>query len=252
MANYIRTYLSLTLIMVLTSSIFCDAQNIAKKAEVDSEKVFTIVEEMPQFPGGDTGMFAFIKDNIRYPLEARTNNIQGKVYVSFIVDTNGAVINSKIVRGIGGGCDEEAMRVISMMPQWIPGKQNGKHVKVAYTTPIYFKINVMQMDTAGDEVPFTVVEVMPEFQGGPNVMMEFIKQNLRYPYDSHVEGKVYIKFVIDKNGKVRDPFILKGLSKSCNDEAIRVITMMPDWIPARQNGKAVPVYFNLPIMFSTR
>jgi protein TonB len=110
--------------------------------EVPEEKkeVFTIVEEMPSFPGGDAERNKFLNTNIVYPQQATENGIQGTVYVSFVVDSKGNVTDVKVLRGIGGGCDEEAVRVVKMMPQWHPGKQNGKQVRVLFNMPIYFKL----------------------------------------------------------------------------------------------------------------
>jgi protein TonB len=106
----------------------------------ESKPVFTIVEEMPSFPGGDTERNKFLAENIQYPQQATENGIQGTVYVSFVVDSKGNVTDVKILRGIGGGCDEEALRVVRMMPKWHPGKQNGKNVRVLFNMPIYFKL----------------------------------------------------------------------------------------------------------------
>ena len=110
--------------------------------EVPEEKkeVFTIVEEMPSFPGGEAERNKFLATNIVYPQQATENGIQGTVYVSFVVDSKGNVTDVKVLRGIGGGCDEEAVRVVKMMPQWHPGKQNGKQVRVLFNMPIYFKL----------------------------------------------------------------------------------------------------------------
>jgi protein TonB len=109
--------------------------------EVEEAKpVFTIVEEMPSFPGGEAERNKFLAQNIVYPQQATENGIQGTVYVSFVVDSKGNVTDVKVLRGIGGGCDEEALRVVKMMPQWHPGKQNGKNVRVLFNMPIYFKL----------------------------------------------------------------------------------------------------------------
>ena len=99
-----------------------------------------IVEEMPLFPGGDTERIKFLAANILYPTQAKENGIQGTVYFQFIVDSKGNITDVKILRGIGGGCDEEAFRVIKMMPQWKPGRQNGRTVRVLYNMPVSFKI----------------------------------------------------------------------------------------------------------------
>ncbi|MEO5571196.1 MAG: energy transducer TonB [Bacteroidia bacterium] len=109
--------------------------------EGDADKVFTFVEEMPSFPGGDQKMTEFIKKNINYPAVALNIEIEGKVYMKFMVDKDGKVRNPELVKGIGYGCDEEAMRVINEMPNWIPGKQNGVNVKVGgMTIFITFKL----------------------------------------------------------------------------------------------------------------
>ena len=96
----------------------------------ESDQIFTFVEEMPSFPGGESEMISFILANIRYPEVARENNVYGKVYVKFMIDKEGKVVKPEILRGIGGGCDEEAIRILKMMPDWKPGRQNGKKVKV--------------------------------------------------------------------------------------------------------------------------
>ncbi|MCX6270849.1 MAG: TonB family protein [Bacteroidetes bacterium] len=97
----------------------------------------TIVEEMPEFPGGDEGRLAFLKKHLIYPDIARTNYISGTVYVEFVVSETGTVENAKIKKGIGGGCDEEALRVVNLMT-WTPGRQGGVAVPVRFTFPIRF------------------------------------------------------------------------------------------------------------------
>lgn len=113
-----------------------------KRAEIDYEAqaVFTIVEEMPSFPGGDIERNKFLAQSIVYPRQASENGIQGTVYVSFIVNTDGKIEDVKILRGIGGGCDEEALRVVKHMPRWKPGMQDGKKVRFLYTMPVHFKL----------------------------------------------------------------------------------------------------------------
>ena len=106
----------------------------------DAGKIFTIVEEMPAFPGGDAKLFEFLKNNIKYPAIARENGIQGRVYVTFVVDKEGKIKDAKVLRGIGGGCDEEALRVVRAMPEWKIGKQNGRPVAVQYNLPINFTL----------------------------------------------------------------------------------------------------------------
>lgn len=108
--------------------------------EIEELEIFTVVESMPEFPGGDAARMKFLQDNIKYPQLARESGIQGTVYVTFVVETNGRVTDVRVLRGIGGGCDEEAVRVIQMMPNWNAGKQRGKPVRVQFNMPIRFTL----------------------------------------------------------------------------------------------------------------
>lgn len=105
------------------------------------ETLFTTVEQMPQFKGGEVEMSRFIANNLRYPIKARKTEIQGKVTVRFIVDENGNVTNPQIVRGVDKSLDDEALRIIKLMPQWVAGKQNGRNVPVYFTLPIVFRLS---------------------------------------------------------------------------------------------------------------
>ena len=109
--------------------------------EEDDEEFFMVVENMPEFPGGDLGLMKFIQKNVRYPAIAKEYNITGKVYVSFIVDRQGKVTNVKLVRGVDKNLDAEALRVVSSLPQYTPGRQRGKPVRVMFTIPINFTLN---------------------------------------------------------------------------------------------------------------
>lgn len=108
--------------------------------EVVEQEIFTIVETMPSFPGGQEKLMHYLATNIKYPQIARESNVQGRVYLSFVVEPDGSVSNVKVLRGIGAGCDEEAMRVVKAMPKWSPGKQRGKAVRVSYNLPVNFKL----------------------------------------------------------------------------------------------------------------
>jgi protein TonB len=113
---------------------------VSEEKEVEETEIFTVVEESPGFPGGDEARIKFLQENIKYPTMARESGIQGTVYVTFVVEKGGNVSDVKILRGIGGGCDEEAIRVIRAMPRWNPGKQRGKSVRVQFNMPIKFTL----------------------------------------------------------------------------------------------------------------
>lgn len=109
--------------------------------EEEENKIFTVVEQQPEFEGGYEAMMNFIRKNMRYPASARRMGVDGTVYVSFVVSKDGSISEVKTIRGISADCDAEAMRVVSMMPPWKPGKQNGKPVFVRFVLPIKFKLN---------------------------------------------------------------------------------------------------------------
>jgi len=107
---------------------------------VDEPEYFRSVEIMPAFPGGEIARLQYLSQNVKYPQLARETGIQGIVYVEFIVDTDGSITNARIRRGIGGGCDEEALRVVESMPAWSPGIQRTQPVRVLFTMPIKFTL----------------------------------------------------------------------------------------------------------------
>lgn len=113
---------------------------IEVEEEPEEPEIFMIVEDNATFPGGDLELMKFIGKKIKYPAIARENNIEGRVIVKFVVNEDGSISNAQVLRDIGGGCGDEALRVIKMMPKWNPGKQRGKPVKVWFTMPVQFKL----------------------------------------------------------------------------------------------------------------
>jgi len=124
--------------MELENNIYLAPTN--KNVKRSEEEVFTIVDILPQFGKGDADLLSYLAINIKYPDSAKVAGISGVVYVSFVVNSRGAVTDVKVIRGIGGGCDEEAYRVVSAMPNWNPGKHRGKPVSVQYNIPIRFVV----------------------------------------------------------------------------------------------------------------
>lgn len=104
------------------------------------KEIFTVVEEQPGYPGGDEARVKYLQENIKYPDEAKELGVQGKVFVTFVVEVDGSITDVRVLRGIGAGCDEEAIRVVRNMPKWIPGKQRGVPVRVQFNLPIKFTL----------------------------------------------------------------------------------------------------------------
>ena len=111
-----------------------------EEEEVEEQQIFQVVEEMPEFPGGMGECMKFLAKNIKYPTVAQENGVQGRVIVQFVVNRDGTIVDPVVMRGVDPYLDKEALRVISMMPKWKPGKQRGKEVRVKYTVPVMFRL----------------------------------------------------------------------------------------------------------------
>ena len=245
--------------------ILTTEDNPVQILEKDNDSVYQIVEKMPQYTGGESAMMKYVSENIKYPEKAKDDGIQGRVFISFVVEKDGSVSNVKVVRGIGGGCDEEAARVIAGMPKWQPGMQKGKPVRVNYMMPVFFKLtedqpakpveksDMSKVDMKPDKNGvYQIVEEMPQFPGGENKLMEYIAKNLTYPQearDKGIDGRVFVAMVIEKDGSVSNVKVLRGIGGGCDEEAVRVIKAMPKWKPGKMKGEAVRVRYQMPINF---
>ncbi|MBK6978113.1 MAG: TonB family protein [Cytophagaceae bacterium] len=121
-----------------------DQQEVVEIVKVEKpveEEIFTAVEQQPDFPGGQSAMYKFLGENIKYPAAAQRANVSGRVFVKFVVEKDGSIGAVEVLKGIGFGCDEEAIRVIKSMPKWNPGRQNGKNVRVFYNMPVVYKLD---------------------------------------------------------------------------------------------------------------
>jgi protein TonB len=108
---------------------------------VPDSQVYVVVEKQPSYPGGQDGYRKFLIENIKYPEEALKKGVTGTVFITFVVEKDGSVTHVKVLRGIGSGCDEEALRVVKMMPKWVPGELKGKKVAVQFNLPIRFNLD---------------------------------------------------------------------------------------------------------------
>ena len=243
----------------------------------DANGIFEVVEHMPEFPdGGMSALMEYLKKNIKYPEAAMKKGTQGRVTVQFVVEKDGSIANAKVLRGVDPELDKEAVRVVSVMPKWKPGTQKGEAVRVKYTVPVMFRLTedntqvkyapienkIDEMVVVGyapeettypEEVTvFEVVEKMPEYPGGMSAMMAFISKNIKYPVAAQkakIQGRVVIQFIVDKEGNIICPRVIRGADPLLDAEAIRLTTIMPKWKPGMQRGQAVNVKYTVPIMF---
>lgn len=219
-------------------------------AEEDlSSQVFTVVEKMPSFPGGDAALLKHISEELVYPREAMSNRIEGRVVISFTVNKDGSVSNPEVVRGVHQSLDTEALRVIAGLPKWSPGTQRDKPVNVRYTVPVQFRIPV---EEKAEKNVFTVVERMPQYPGGDEALLEHISSHIKYPVraqESGIQGRVVASMVIDTDGSIKDVEIVRGIDPDLDNEAARVIGTLGKWRPGEQRGRKVRVKYTIPIQF---
>lgn len=117
-----------------------EIMDFEEEEEEDDNKVFMVVEKMPSYPGGDAALMKYLRKNVKFPAIAQENGIQGRVYVEFVVNKDGRIVDVKILKGVDRSLDEEALRVVKNMPNWTPGEQRGKAVRVSYRLPISFTL----------------------------------------------------------------------------------------------------------------
>ena len=225
------------------------------------EKVFVIVDKMPQFPGGNGAMNKFLSRTIKYPVEASKKKIQGRVICQFVVTKDGTITDLIVLRKVDPLLDAEAIRVINLMPKWIPGEHGGKAVRTKFTLPILFRVKSELKAPAttpskdSEDQVFVVVEKMPQFPGGTAAQNKFLSQNIKYPtaaFENGIQGRVVCQFVVSKDGTITNLKVLRGVDPSLDAEAIRVINSMPKWVPGKQKGVAVNAKFTLPVLFRLR
>jgi TonB family protein len=296
----------------------------------DENYICKDADKMPGFPGGERTMMNFIARSLKYPVIEQENGVQGKVEVTFVIDTNGKVKNPKVIRSVSPALDKEALRVIAILPDFIPAEKDGKKVNVYCTLPLSFRLEGEGFRKVGTEKPivvlddqklpegfnlgiinyeklssfktylptskaktaelvekygaeashgvtvlvskkemplteeatrpkdsngnriYQVIEQMPVFPEGEIKLMQFIAMNLKYPDSAQkrgIQGRVILRFVVNTTGNIEKAEVVRSLDPDCDKEALRVINSLPVWIPGRQNGVNVSVYYTLPISF---
>lgn len=240
---------------------------------------FAVVEEVPIFPGCenasdlracfDEKIRDHIIQNFRYPEEARKQDIQGRVNIGFVIQNDGS-IGDIMMRGPDKLLEDEAARIISLLPKMTPGRHRGKTVPIPFFVPITFhldqKIIREKVSSEPDvdfdvEVPFGIVEEVPIYPGCENTvdprdcfnqkMQDHIIENFRYPEEAqrqNIQGRVNILFTIGKDGSIGN-VRMRGPDKLLEDEAARIISLLPQMVPGKQRGQVVRVPYSIPISF---
>ncbi len=230
----------------------------------ETEEVFRVVDQMPQFPGGDEALKKFIQSHIIYPPMAAENNIQGTVVLLMVIDKTGKVNDVTVARSLDKDLDKEAVRVCESLPNFIPGRQDGIAVSVWYAIPVIFELpqntetyknkfeSPIDKNIEEKEEVFYEVDQMPQYPGGEAALMKYLQSHIIYPpmaAQNKVHGRVVVQFVVDKTGKVGEVKVVRSVDGDLDKEAVRVCKSLSNFIPGRQNGTAVSVWYTLPIRF---
>ena len=300
---------------------------------VDDRYTNKDVSKMPQFIGGEKALTNYIFKQLKYPVVDAEIGHQGKVIVQFVIDQSGNVKNQKVIKSVSKGLDREALRVVSEMPDWIPGEINGQKGDFYLTVPIVFrllgepnkhrfnikfdslqlvldgqilptsfklnwldyaklasmntivpkkdtekkeliekygptaangviiaiskkenpvpKVNIRDKDSLGNKI-YTVIEEMPKYPGGDAELIKFMQKKMIYPKaeeNKHTQGFVTVIFVVNTLGKTEQAQVIRGISPECDKEALRVVKLLTNWIPGKQNGVPVSVRYTMPIRF---
>ncbi len=210
----------------------------------DTTGILKVADVMPKYTTGDTGLYQFIRQNIQYPQLCVDSGIQGKVYVRFVVSADGTVKNAEVIKGVCSLLNDEATRVVSKLPPFIPGKNNGKNVDVYYAVPITF---VLPGGGKKKSEVFTVLstcDVEPKYPGGDDAM-EKVFSGIILPTDktgARLQGQCSVGFVVDTNGKVNGLKIVQSAHNGIDSAALAVVKELSQFKPALLAGKKISAY----------
>jgi TonB family protein len=328
-SNFIKALFTFPVLMAFafTGNVQAVLQaNQNQQNAVDS--VYTFADKMPEFEGGEKALAGFLNKTVSYPAEAQKKNESGKVIVQFVVSKTGKVENAKVLKGVSPSLDTEALRVIGLLPDWIPGEQNGVKVSVYRILPILFKSvseeeawtpnektlvvidnvkmplnfdtrilspdklasaiilkpfpkeekskiiskygrqaenGVILITSKNDEIDYVLADtlnvginackdpaVLPEFPGGKTQMTTYLADSIQYPFvakQTKTQGKVFVRFLVDKTGKVSDVQVSRRADYFLDKEAVRVVSSMPNWTPSARCGEKLNIYVTIPVEF---
>lgn len=216
----------------------------------DEQEVYSVLERMPEFPGGQAKLFRFIYDNLQYPMLEAAQRHQGRTICQFVVERDGSISGVEVVRSSGyEALDNEAIRIMNLMPKWNPGelktKEGWETRRIRYTVPVTFKLEP--------------IVVQPQFPGGADAQQAYLDKNMKYPKDAKKvlkEGTAICQFMVAEDGSIEEPevFVSTG-DEQMDKEALRLISSMPKWTPGTSDDKpqkmsaAMFISFSLPAEF---
>ena len=218
-------------------------------AENDDIKVFKSPEIKSEFPGGQGAFFKFVSKNFVIPENAGESV---KVFVTFIIEKDGSLSDIKVLRDTGYGTGKEALRVLKTSPKWKPAMNNGKFVRSEYMFPI--SILNRKDAKSDDNIIYNTagVDVKPDFPGGLAAFYKFVDDNFVQKSDPKIDGKIFVTFIIEKDGSLTDIKIIRDVGYGTSAETLRVLKLSPKWNPAEKDFKKVRVLYSLPLIIHSK
>jgi TonB family protein len=264
----------LVFISVLTFSLLISAQqskSTKKSGKIAKDSIYWLVDKSPEFPGGQFAMSTFMYKNLKYPQKAIANKNEGTVSVDFVISKTGEISDLRVTsKGTSTELNNEVLRVIKLMPHFVPAEQKKK--KVSYRTwgvtidfqlkpcnkkefyPIIITPTDCGLPTFSPDAKgvYTFAEKMPQYPGGDVELLSFISRN-KYHFkpedDNPPTGTVIIRFIVTETGEISNIKLIRSIDKDLDDDAIRVVKMLPKWKPGVHDGRKVNVYYNLPVSY---
>ncbi len=238
----------------------------------NSDRVYEEPDVIPMFTGGTPEMHKFISNTLSYPADAVERNEQGLVVYTFVVEKDGTLSNFNMIHSADPLLNEEALRILKNMPPWRPARHNGEIVRSETYVPLYFKLNKdaqyrtrlsssatarayakTDVSILEDNVIYTIVDKMPYYTYGERELANFISHNIRYPKEAMqqgIEGRILCSFIVGVDGSISNIEVVNSLNPALDNEAIRVLGLMPRWTPGENSGEKVNVKCLLPIDFT--
>ncbi|MES2378566.1 MAG: TonB family protein [Bacteroidota bacterium] len=230
------------------------AENIDHEIKADTlpkGPIFSQVEKQPGFPGGLQAFGQYLANNIKYPTVDKENKTEGRVIVTFVVETDGTLSELKAVRSPSETLSAEAIRVLLRSPKWNPGIQKGRQVRVSYTVPIAFKLPTAAGNDETGKV-YNQVDRQPGFPGGLEAFGKYLSNTIRYPKEDRengTSGRVICSFIVEADGTLTEIRSVRAPSETMAKEAVRAMSVSPKWTPGIKDGHAVRVNYTVPIAF---
>ncbi len=248
-----QNYIELPFVEIYTGEAsYCNPQAPHKYCENGTLHSWITMQNPPEYPGGYKSFIEFTKSQIVYPNTALKNQVQGNVFVSFIIDKDGILKEPKIQRTLGYGTDEEAIRVLRLSKKWKPGMENGKPVRTIYHLPIKFEPKKpFNKPKPAKIYKAKELNISPQYPGGEGKLNEFIQENINYDglTNKKVKGTLVLRAIVEMDGSLKEIKALDDLGYGTKKEALRIVHKLKRWNPGIKNGIPARTTVIIPVKF---